>query len=240
MNLLGMTFIPNIMHAMMDAIAPLHCETCDQRISGNTHVHRVCDACLYVFEHAPNDDVLLNQLYTQNNKDSFVFSIESHFAYHQEAPIQRIIYAIKYGNAQQMAFDFGRYLARFKKHIEVDLYVPVPLHRARVRERGYNQSLLIAQGISSVTKVPVIHSLERLHYSTTQTKLSSKDRLQNVQGIFSIKYAGQIRGKRLMIIDDVMTTGSTLEECAHILLESGACSVSALTLAAATSTRGIQ
>jgi ComF family protein len=109
-----------------------------------------------------------------------------------------------------------------------------------VRERGYNQSLLIAQGISSITKVPVINALERLHYSTTQTKLSSNDRMQNVQGIFSIKKADLIRDKRLMLIDDVMTTGSTLEECAHVLLDSGACSVSAFTLAAATSTRVIQ
>jgi ComF family protein len=237
---MGMTSIPNIMHALMDAIAPLHCETCNERIDGLTHVHRVCDACLYLFESAPKDDVLLNQLYTQSNKDSFVISMESHFAFHQEAPIQQTIHAIKYENAQQMAFDFGSYIARNRKHSEVDYYVPVPLHSARVRERGYNQSLLIAQGISSITKVPVINALERLHYSTTQTKLSSNDRMQNVQGIFSIKKADLIRDKRLMLIDDVMTTGSTLEECAHVLLDSGACSVSAFTLAAATSTREIQ
>ena len=237
---MGMTFIPYIMHALMDAIAPLHCETCCEHIDGSTHIHRICDACLYMFECAPKDDILLNQLYSQNNKDSFLFSMESHFAFHKEAPIQETIHAIKYGNAQQMAFDFGRYIARIRNHSEVDYYVPVPLHRARVRERGYNQSLLIAQGISSITKVPVINALERLHYSTTQTKLSSNDRMQNVQGIFSIKKADLIRDKRLMLIDDVMTTGSTLEECAHVLLDSGACSVSAFTLAAATSTRVIQ
>ena len=235
-----MTFIPNIMHALMDAIAPLHCETCDARIDGRTYVHRVCNACLYMFESAPEDDSLLNQLYAQNNKDSFLFNIESHFAFHQEAPIQQTIHAIKYDNAQQMAIDFGRYFAGIRKHREVDYYIPVPLHSARLRERGYNQSLLIAQGISSITKVPVINALERLFYSTTQTKLSSKDRMQNVQGIFSLTNAEPIRGKRLMLIDDVMTTGSTLEECAQVLLESGACSVSALTLTAATSTRGIQ
>ncbi len=237
---MGMTFIPNIMNALMDAIAPLHCETCDARIVSRTHVHRVCDACLYMFESAPEDDSLLNQLYTQNNKDSFISSIESHFAFHQEAPIQQTIHAIKYENAQQMAFDFGKYIARIRKHREVDYYIPVPLHSARLRERGYNQSLFIAQGISSITKVPVINALERLFYSTTQTKLSSKDRMQNVQGIFSIKNVDLIRDKRLMLIDDVMTTGSTLEECAQVLLESGACSVSVITLAAATSTRGIQ
>ncbi len=237
---MGKSVIQNIMYSVLDAIAPLHCEICSSCIKDDTHVHRVCNSCLFMFEDAPKDEVLLNQLYKQKNKESFILYIESYFAFHNEALIQKAIHAIKYGYAKQMAFDLGYYVARIKNHIEVDYYVPVPLHPARCRERGYNQSQSIAQGISFETRIPVINALKRMQYSITQTKLSSYDRMNNVQGIFTIPNPERIRDKRLMLVDDVITTGSTLEECAQVLLEAGACSVSALTIAAATPTKGIQ
>ncbi|MFM8455974.1 MAG: ComF family protein [Ignavibacteria bacterium] len=239
-NLLRNEYLTHFTDSVLEALAPIHCEICEIHIKGTTRIHRICDACLYMFEIAPKDDVLLNTLYTHSVTDTFMFSVRSAFTFHHEAPIQRAIYAIKYGFAQQMAFDFGAYMGLHVPDIEIDALLPVPLHTARLRERGYNQSQSIADGISSQTKIPVIQALQRTTYTITQTKFTSMERNKNVHGIFRVHNNQNIRGKRLMLIDDVMTTGSTLEACAETLLESGALSVSAYTIATAVSRKGIQ
>ena len=233
MNVMKSHIMQNIIDTVLEALAPLHCETCGVHIIGTTHVHRICDSCLYMFELAPSDDIVLNQLYTKHIADSFLLSVHSVFAFHSDAPIQHAIHAIKYDTAQQMAFDFGKYMGSTIPALDIDALLPIPLHAARHRERGYNQSQSIADGISFQTKVPVIDALQRTSYTITQTKLTSKERKNNVHGMFRVLDKQIIRNKRLMLIDDVMTTGSTLEACAETLLEAGAQSVSACTLAAA-------
>lgn len=236
-----MTNVMNhILHHVFDALAPLHCEICDEKITGSVHVHRICDGCLYMFESAPSNEQLLNGLYRQSNTDTYLSRVESFFAFHAEAPIQKAFYAIKYMYAKNMAKDFGFYVSGLTTLEGIDCFVPVPLHPARKRERGYNQSLAICEGMHARTRIPISETLKRIRYSITQTKLSSQDRSRNVRSIFEFNELGSIRGKHLMLIDDVMTTGSTLESCAKALLESGARSVSALTIAAATLPRKIQ
>lgn len=234
------TIVKHILHDVLDALAPLHCEICDEKINAHMHIHRICDGCLYMFESAPSNEQLLNGLYRQNNSDTYISHVESFFAFHAEAPIQKALYAIKYTYAKRMAKDFGHYVAGLTTFEEIDCFIPVPLHTARKRERGYNQSMAICEGMHAKTNIPISEALKRIRYSITQTKFSSHERTRNVQGIFTVNNAESIRGKHVMLIDDVMTTGSTLEACAQALLESGARSVSALTIATATLPKGIQ
>ena len=103
------------------------------------------------------------------------------------------------------------------------ILVPVPMELKKLKNRGYNQAEQLARELSSIVKTPcIVDALVKIKKTPPQTKLSAKDRQKNVQGAFLIKKPGQIRGKKIFLVDDVYTTGATMEECAHILKAAGA------------------
>ena len=113
-----------------------------------------------------------------------------------------------------------------------DVIVAVPLHRVRQRERGFNQAHLLAKGINNVLKVGISsRNLRRVRETTPQTDLPRSARLRNVRGIFGVMDSSEFNGKELLLIDDVYTTGSTVNECSKTLIEAGANRVSILTAA---------
>jgi ComF family protein len=115
---------------------------------------------------------------------------------------------------------------------EADALVPVPLHRLRLIQRRYNQSALLARALSKRCDVPVdTQALIRTKRTPSQGGLSAVGRRRNVAGAFSVPDPDQVKGKRLVLIDDVMTTGATLNACAHVLKRAGAARVDALCLA---------
>ncbi len=117
---------------------------------------------------------------------------------------------------------------------DTDVIIPVPLHRWRLLRRRYNQAALMAQGLSKKTKIPYIPDmLIRTRSTPVQGHLNASERKKNVASAFSVhpKYAGNVRGKKILMIDDVYTTGSTVNECAKVLKRSGAARVDVLTLA---------
>lgn len=114
------------------------------------------------------------------------------------------------------------------EYLEADMFVPVPIHKSRLKERGFNQSALLAEGLAALSGVPCLDILSRDVKTKTQTSLDKKGRLENIKGAFSCKDKKQIKGKAVILIDDVCTTGATLEECARVLKESGAREVLAL------------
>jgi competence protein ComFC len=115
---------------------------------------------------------------------------------------------------------------------EVSAIIPVPLHRRRERERGFNQSTLIAKSIARTLQVPLHENwLIRTRPTRTQTNLDREERMENLRKAFEIGKAGRLAGTRILLVDDVLTTGSTANECARILLEAGAGSVLVFTLA---------
>ena len=114
----------------------------------------------------------------------------------------------------------------------VDGLVPVPLDSSRLRERLYNQSLLLCDVLHRKTAIEVIpDGLERIRATVPQTGLSLKERRRNVRRAFSVKRAARIKGRRIMLIDDVLTTGATVNECARMLKKAGAKRVTVLTVA---------
>jgi len=111
--------------------------------------------------------------------------------------------------------------------------VPVPLHPARERERGFNQAALIAELVAASATIPSRPVLERIRYTTTQTAYDRAERMENLHGAFRLRKNRDVRRLRVLLIDDVLTTGSTLSECARVLRRAGAVSVHGATAARA-------
>ena len=114
-----------------------------------------------------------------------------------------------------------------------DLVVPVPLHPARLRERGFNQAELLAKILAQKINIPLGCALERIRYTTTQTAFDRVERMENLRGAFRLRKKIGVRGLHVLLVDDILTTGSTLSECARVLREAGARSVYAVTAARA-------
>lgn len=113
-----------------------------------------------------------------------------------------------------------------------DAVAGVPLYPKRERERGYNQAALLGEALARRVGIPFRHRLlGRQRATATQTHLTAAQRVHNVRGVFSVPWAGRVRGARIVLVDDVMTTGATVNECARTLKAAGAASVMVLTVA---------
>lgn len=148
-----------------------------------------------------------------------------------------IIYDLKYRGIRGIGRHFGQMLGERIQKTGIPVYdaiVPVPIHHARKRERGYNQSDMIAEGLAAVMDIPVDGKLIfRTSNTTSQTTLSKAERLDNIKGKIAVNPRKNVAGKCFLICDDVMTTGSTLNNCAHALIAAGAANVDAAVLAMA-------
>ena len=142
------------------------------------------------------------------------------FTFQKGSPVQQLIYKIKYKNQYRAAAYLGAYYGHLLKDLTptpVDGIIPVPLHRARQRQRGYNQSAWLAKGIAQATGWPCYpHWLARRVNTTTQTNKSRSERMTNVANAFQLTDAADVQGKHLLLVDDLVTTGATLKACANV------------------------
>ena len=153
-------------------------------------------------------------------------------------PFDKLVHAFKYSGKTKVGELLGLALATLVRQDELlsaaDAVCPVPLHPARLRERGFNQSLLLAAAISMSTRIPLAEFLVRAKNTPTQTrKTTRKDRLKNLTDAFRLKPDTGVGGKKVLLVDDVMTTGATLDQAAQPLLNGGAASVLGVVVAAA-------
>ena len=131
---------------------------------------------------------------------------------------QRILHQIKYRGNEKLAITMGRQLglllANDQRFSDVDLLVPIPLHKRKERRRGDNQSLLLCKGIAQTFPRPIVSdNLIRLRHTPSQTNKNRQQRLENMKGVFSVIDTRQFEGKHMLLIDDVLTTGATTESC---------------------------
>ena len=161
----------------------------------------------------------------------------SFFFYRKGSDFRRILYGLKYEGRKEMGEVVGRMMATELLSSGffdgIDVIVPVPLHPRRLKSRGYNQSEWIARGVSMVTGIALDGtSVVREKYTETQTRKSSYGRWENVEGVFRMHYSENFTGKHILIIDDVLTTGSTITACADAFRGIEGICFSILTLAA--------
>lgn len=158
------------------------------------------------------------------------------YYFNKETRLQDLLHQLKYQGNRALGLtlgkNMGKWLIRSDLYNTIDGMVPVPLHAKREKQRGYNQAALLAEGMASVWKVPVYNDvLIRSAATDSQTKKSRVQRWQNMQHRFSCPRPEKIKGRHLLLIDDVITTGATLESCGQCLLNGGAASLRIATLA---------
>lgn len=150
--------------------------------------------------------------------------------------VQKLIHSLKYRNRKEVGIYlgelFGRSLIQSPLYEHIDFVVPVPLHPKKYRKRGFNQSEMIASGIAKSMKTNTDFSnLQRIVNTDSQTRKSRYNRWENVKGVFAIKAPEHFEEKHILLVDDVLTTGATLEACASTLLEINNTKVSVATIA---------
>ena len=152
--------------------------------------------------------------------------------FHFDGVVREAVHQLKYKNLKAIVLPLAQLMAEYLQDnpLPCDVLVPVPLHHRRIRERGYNQSSLLARELGRLVSLPVVEdSLIRKVNTPPQTRMSAEERKKNVSEAFSCD--GRLRDKAVLLIDDVATTGATLESCAIALKEAGAVSVWGLVLA---------
>lgn len=156
--------------------------------------------------------------------------------YNKGSRIGNLIHNLKYKGIREIGHELGRIYGLTLKASgftkDIDLIIPVPLHPTKERIRGFNQSETISMGIAAATLLPVdVKTLARIMASPTQTKRSRYERWTNVEGIFKVTDSQTIIGKHVLLVDDVITTGSTIESCTNELLKIEGVKVSVVALA---------
>ncbi len=220
---------------VLDLIFPNPCVVCGENLSSDDDV--ICLACLYRIPrtnyHLTPDNPLEKRFWGKAD----VERATAFFFFQKGSAYQHLLHLLKYNSRQ----DIGRALGRFAaaelldepSFRTFDYIVPVPLHANRLRQRGYNQSECIAEGLSEILHVPMeTTTLFRAIENPTQTKKSVYERWENTVGIFDLHNRATFEGKHILLVDDVLTTGSTLIACVQALKQCR-CRVSVFTLASA-------
>ena len=188
-----------------------------------------CAVCGFPFEFDMGKDALCGRC---AGKRPAYAAARAAFAYNDAS--RSVVLAFKHGGRTEGLQMFARQMHRAGREIlkDADILIPVPLHYSRLTRRRYNQSAILARALSKICRARVdTHSLVRSRATKTQGGLSYTGRRRNVRGAFRLGPKADIKGKTVVLIDDVFTTGATVEACARCLYKGGAKTVSGLTLA---------
>lgn len=238
-----------LLHQLLDIIYPPRCHICQNFMESHACTRdRICPDCLASFTRISSPYcTICGKPFTSLTADNHPCEdcLKNPPAYDAlagpylyEGGILRAVHQFKYSGKTHLAGSLGALLALFLRDwliIKKDLtLVPVPLHPKRLRERGFNQSLLLAREVAAALDLELdFLSLRRKRYTQPQISLKSHERRKNVKNAFEIGRYEAIKGKAVILLDDVATTGSTLNECARTLKRAGCKQVYGLVLARA-------
>lgn len=243
-----------LLRPLLDLLFPPLCHVCKAFIpaaGANDRSPRllICAECLQKipFLVSPLCTVCGAPFATEEGSDHTCGACLTHTPFHTcrsatilDGPVQELIHRFKYGGRVHLGHPLGLLTAArlegFLTQVAPDCIVPAPLHRKRVRQRGYNQSQLIGEVLGRTLKVPQeVGNLRRLRWTEPQTGLDASDRVSNVKGAFAVRDPKRLKGKRVLLVDDVLTTGSTVRACVDALREADVAAIAAVTVA-----RGVQ
>ena len=219
---------------------PPLCFSCNKRIEKHAIL---CDKCTEELVHVPDNSCTfcskdtIHTLICEECKKEYPFD-EVVCAYSFNLPIQRMIHHFKYNEFRKIGSYLGYKLAElissYSFITETDYIIPVPLHKTKKRFRGFNQSEIIAKALSTKLDIPILKNvLKRKKFTQTQTQLKKHEREKNVANAFQLKNIGTIKNKSILLVDDVLTTGSTMKSIALLLKENFAKHIYVCTLARA-------
>lgn len=219
---------------VIDLLMPRACSICGSRLTV-TEVG-ICASCNFhlprtFFDQSPDDNDMVRLFWG-------VIPVErgvSWYFFEPHSQAARPIYSMKYNGNAELGCTLGRLFAEEIKGSgffeDIDVIVPVPLAKKRERTRGYNQSLMISNGIAEATGLPVEkRALKRNAFVESQTRKNRWERLENVDEVFELRKPDRVAGRHVLIVDDVITTGATITACARELLKAGGVRISVLTL----------
>ena len=198
----------------------------------------ICTVCRVSFPrtnfHLDKENILAQKFWGRT-KVAHAFA---YLSFRKQGNVQSMLHYLKYKNAPEIGNIIGRWYGQellendFYKNF--DVIVPVPLHPKKLKKRGYNQSACFGEGLAEVWEVPHLeNALQKVEHTASQTKKSREERYNNMKKGFVVTNPSEIRGKNVLVVDDVVTTGATLEACMNLLLESGAKTVSLAAIAIA-------
>lgn len=198
----------------------------------------ICTKCLFEMPQCEYHKEIENPL---QQRLSFRFPVKYAIAllkFSKSGKVQHLLHELKYKNHPEVGIAFGRICAErlieSSHHKCIDIIVPVPLHNSRKRRRGYNQSAKFAAGISEGLGIPFSDELLVRNLKTeTQTRKTKLNRWENMKGVFGLKSESNLKGTKILLVDDVITTGSTLEACSQILSNAGCTELSIACIAEA-------
>ena len=224
------------LHSILNLFYPRVCAACGESLLKDEET--VCLKCRYLLPktgYELNPDNPLAQTFYGRVK---FHAVTACFFFAKSGKVQHLIHELKYKGNKEAGVFLGQQLGETIKDAPlfqgIDYLIPVPLHPKREKQRGYNQSLMIAKGINEVTGIPIGDKyLIRAVNTATQTKKSAEERYKNVKDIFEVRFPEELEGKHILLIDDVLTTGATLESCAHQLENISGIVISAATAACA-------
>ena len=205
------------------------CSACREKIKFLTG--SICPICGIMFFDSPSASHLCGNCLEKKPYFSYARAVASY-----ETIILNAIHQFKYSRDLSIGILLASLMADFSfpdlDFRDYSLIIPVPLHIKKLRKRGFNQSIILADSIGKKWQIPVNFSLlKRCKFTLTQTGLNKKERQRNIKGAFEVRDKEKIAGRNIILIDDVYTTGATLNECAKKLIKAGAQKVAVLTLA---------
>jgi competence protein ComFC len=226
-----------IFSPLIDFIYPPVCISCNRMLNDGNQ--KVCVECWNAIPAISEDHQLYKEAYGRLITEGDIDNLVSAYIFESQGPFQHIAHALKYREYKSLGIELGKRIGGLlqARDIDADVIVPVPLHKIKQRERGYNQSEFIARGISSIIKKPVETGvISRIRYTQTQTKLNHDQRRENLKDAFRIDINAKVKleDKKCLLVDDVITTGATTNECAKELLKAGVSKIIAASAAIAT------
>ena len=224
--------------AVLDLIFPRYCLACRDSLEVGEEL--ICTKCRFELplteSHKGYDEKLAQKFYGKVK----VESVNAYLKFVKGGKVQRLLHELKYKGQQEVGEMLGRMYGTVLKEIDlhekIDLILPIPLHRKKLSTRGYNQADCFAKGLSEVWQIPWSTTiLQKGRPTESQTKQPGRyERYKNINDVFLVKEPEAIANKRIALVDDIVTTGSTLEACANELLLEGANQIHIITIATAT------
>ena len=214
----------NLLTNIFDFFLPRICPSCKTKLSASEEC--ICSNCLENIRIAGNE--LLKVEYQRDFKPKgFISDFTSAFVFEKDKELQTLVHELKYNKRFLNGVFLGKQIAKLRKDIitgwDIDLIIPIPLHKLKLAERGYNQAYYISKGLSEELNIQLKNKIiKRKKFTQSQTKLTRKEREDNLTGAFKLLGRSKIlNNKNVLIVDDVITTGATANECAKALLSAG-------------------